>query len=144
LVCMGYGPLENLIKNKSRCSNNIYAHQAVPPDILLKYTSSADYGVLFYEDTCLNHRYCSPNKIFEYMMAGLPVLVSNLFEMKRLVNTHEVGFVALEYSTNGFKDAIEILINKDYKKMVSNVIESSKLFCWEAQEKVLKTIYHDV
>ena len=73
LVCMGYGPLESLIKEKAREQNTVYFHPAVSPDVLLNFTSSAGYGILFYEDTCLNHRYCSPNKIFEYLMAGLPI-----------------------------------------------------------------------
>ena len=144
LVCMGYGPLKNLIEEKSKLSNNIYCHPAVSPQVLLKYTSSADHGILFYEDTCLNHRYCSPNKIFEYMMAGLPVLVSNLYEMKRLVEAHEVGIVAAENSVQSFKQAVEMSVNQNYGKTVENVIKASEFFCWEAQEKVLREVYRDI
>ena len=144
LVCMGYGPLENLIEEKSRRSNNIYFHLAVSPQVLLEYTSSADYGILFYEDTCLNHRYCSPNKIFEYMMAGLPVLVSNLYEMKRLVEAHQVGIVAGENSVQSFKQAVEISINQNYGKTVASVKKAREFFCWETQEKILKEVYRDL
>ena len=144
LVCMGYGPLKNLIEEKSDLSNNIYYHPAVSPQVLLKYTSSADYGIAYIEDTCLSYRYCLPNKIFEYMMAGLPVLVSNLYEMKRLVEAHQVGVVTEENSVESFKQAVEMSINQNYRKTVENVIKAGEFFCWEAQEKVLKEVYRDI
>lgn len=142
LVCMGYGPLEGLIQEKAQQQNTVFFHPAVSPDVLLNYTSSADYGILFYEDTCLNHRYCSPNKIFEYLMAGLPVLTSNLFEMKRLVETEGVGIVAEENTVEGFRNAVEASLVQDYDAIQKNVFAARKKYCWEEQEEVLKEIYH--
>jgi glycosyltransferase involved in cell wall biosynthesis len=142
LVFMGCGPLESLIKEKAETFNNIFFHPAVSPDVLLNYTASADYGILFYEDTCLNHRYCSPNKIFEYLMAGLPVLTSNLYEMKRLVKSEGVGIVAEANTVDGFRGAISASLSQDYEEIQSNVFEARKKYCWEEQEKVIKEIYN--
>ena len=83
IVFMGYGPLEDLLKEEAKKYSNIYFHAAVSPDILLDYTSSADYGISTIEDSCLSYRYCLPNKMFEYMMAEIPLIVSNLPEMKK-------------------------------------------------------------
>jgi glycosyltransferase involved in cell wall biosynthesis len=141
LVCMGYGHLEPLVKKYSGISENIYHHRAVPPDVLLDYTSSADYGILFYEDTCLNHRYCSPNKMFEYLMAGLPVLSSNLSEMRRLVEDEAIGVVASENTVDGFRRAVINSLMNDYNSIEKNVLEARKKYCWEEQEKVLEKIY---
>ena len=140
LVCMGYGPLEDLIRERAKQQRTIYFHLAVSPDVLLSYTSSVDYGILFYEDTCLNHRYCSPNKIFEYMMAGLPVLTSNLFEMKRLVEAEGVGIVAEENTVDGFRQAVHASLQQNYAAIQQNVFSARKKYCWEEQEKVLKEI----
>lgn len=142
LVCMGYGPLENVIQEKAQQHNTIFFQPAVSPDILLNYTSSADYGVSFIEDSCLSYRYCLPNKIFEYLMAGLPVLTSNLFEMKRLVETEGVGIVAEENTVEGFRNAVEASLSQDYGVIQQNVFAARKKYCWEEQEKVLKEIYH--
>ncbi|MEV3814094.1 glycosyltransferase family 4 protein [Aeromonas allosaccharophila] len=142
LVCMGYGPLEGLIQKKAQQQITIFFHPAVTPDVLLNYTSSADYGVSFIEDSCLSYRYCLPNKMFEYLMAGLPVLTSNLFEMKRLVETEGVGIVAEENTVDGFKKAVEASLNQDYDTIQKNVFAVRKKYCWEEQEKVLKEIYH--
>lgn len=142
LVCMGYGPLECLIQEKAQQQNTIFFHPAVSPDVLLNYTSSADYGVSFIEDSCLSYRYCLPNKMFEYLMAGLPVLTSNLFEMKRLVETEGVGIVAEENTVEGFRNAVEASLSQDYDAIQKNVFAARKKYCWEEQEKVLKEIYH--
>ncbi|WP_323592289.1 hypothetical protein, partial [Aliarcobacter butzleri] len=61
IVFMGYGSLENLIRETSKEYKNIYFHQAVSPDVLLDYTSSADFGISTIEDSCLSYRYCLPN-----------------------------------------------------------------------------------
>ena len=141
LVCMGYGPLDKLVKDfEQRCKRIIY-FPAVKPDVLLNYTASADFGILFYEDTCLNHRYCSPNKIFEYLMAGLPVITSNLFEMARLVNTHEIGVVASSNDKNGLLEAILNIQNKKYGDLVENVHKARKIYSWENQEIKIIEIY---
>jgi glycosyltransferase involved in cell wall biosynthesis len=141
---MGYGPLEGLVREESQTNETIFFHPAVTPHELLNYTSSADYGILFYEDTCLNHRYCSPNKIFEYLMAGLPVLTSNLFEMKRLVETEGVGIVAEENTVEGFKRAVTASLEQDYEKIQKNVFSARKKYCWEEQEKVIREIYCEI
>ncbi|EGQ8224090.1 TPA: glycosyltransferase family 4 protein [Vibrio cholerae] len=141
LVCMGYGPLEALIQEKAQQQSTIFFHPAVTPDVLLNYTSSADYGVSFIEDSCLSYRYCLPNKMFEYLMAGLPVLTSNLFEMKRLVETEGVGIVAEENTVDGFKKAVEASLNQDYATIQKNVFAVRKKYCWEEQEENLKHIY---
>ncbi|MBF4256159.1 glycosyltransferase [Vibrio anguillarum] len=142
LVCMGYGPLEALIQEKAHQQSTIFFHPAVTPDVLLNYTSSADYGVSFIEDSCLSYRYCLPNKMFEYLMAGLPVLTSNLFEMKRLVEIEGVGIVAEENTVEGFRKAIELSLNQDYEEIQKNVFSARKKYCWEEQEQVLREIYN--
>jgi glycosyltransferase involved in cell wall biosynthesis len=83
IIFMGYGPLEKEITLLAEEHENVFFHHAVSQSDLLSFTSSADVGVLFYENNCLNHYYCSPNKMFEYLMAGIPVITSNLFEIKK-------------------------------------------------------------
>lgn len=141
LVCMGYGPLVSMVQSYASRQANIFYHPAVKHNLLLDYTSSADFGLLFYEDSCLNHRFCSPNKIFEYLMAGLPVITSNLFEMRRLVETELVGFVADNNSVDGLIRALNCAVNSDVWKIQNNVKRARGKYCWEEQENVLRTVY---
>ena len=68
-------------------------HPPVALDTLLSYTTQADVGVSLLQDSCENHRLALPNKLFEYLAAGLPVVVSDLPEMRRLVSERQVGWV---------------------------------------------------
>lgn len=144
LVCMGFGPLEKLVKEKSKAHSTIFFHPAVDQKVLLDFTSSADYGISFIEDSCLNYRYCLPNKVFEYLMAGLPVLTSNLYEMKRLVESEGVGIFAADNSIEGFKKAVKASLSQDYNSIQNNVYKTRKKFCWEEQEKVLLEAYESL
>ncbi|MDK2064382.1 glycosyltransferase [Aliarcobacter butzleri] len=141
IVFMGYGSLENLIRETSKEYKNIYFHQAVSPDVLLDYTSSADFGISTIEDSCLSYRYCLPNKMFEYLMAEIPVIVSNLYEMRRLVETNRIGIVAEENTPKGLKDGIEKSMKLDKKELKCNIQKVKTIYNWEEQEKVLLNVY---
>jgi len=141
IVFMGYGVLENIVVESSQEYENIYYHKAVSPTILLNYTSSADFGILFYENNCLNHYLCSPNKMFEYLMAEIPVVVSNLYEMRRLVENSSIGIVAKENSPKGLNIAIKEAIQLDRQKLHNNIQKVKTIYNWEEQEKILLKVY---
>jgi glycosyltransferase involved in cell wall biosynthesis len=75
-------------------TDRVHLVGSVPPERLLSYTRDADVGVSLLQDTCENHRLALPNKVFEYVAAGVPVLVSDLPEVGGLVRKLGVGSVA--------------------------------------------------
>jgi len=144
IVFMGYGVLEKLVQSASKEYDNIYFHKAVTPDVLLDYTSSADFGISTIEDTCLSYRYCLPNKMFEYLMVEIPVVVSNLYEMKRLVESNNIGVVASKNSPKGLGKAIQKASLLDDLVLRENIQKVKEIYNWEAQEKVLIKIYEEL
>ena len=144
IVFMGYGPLEYLVKESAEKNDNIYFHPAVSPDVLLDYTSSADFGISTIEDSCLSYRYCLPNKMFEYLMAEIPVIVSNLHEMKRLVEDNKVGVVAKENTPKGLSETVKEALQSDKEKLQHNIQKVKEIYNWEEQEKVLLEVYKDL
>jgi len=141
IIFMGYGEYEKKIKKYAKEYENIYFHDAVSPDVLLDYTSSADFGISTIEDICLSYRYSLPNKMFEYIMADIGVIVSNLPEMKKVVKKSQVGVVAEENSINGLKQAIKKAIEMDKNSLRKNIKKAKKLYNWQNQEKVLLDVY---
>ncbi len=141
IIFMGYGPLENDIQKAAMVSKSIYFHPAVNPEVLLDYTSSADFGISTIEDTCLSYRYCLPNKMFEYIMAEVPVIVSNLPEMKKVVETHKVGIITKNNGREALKVAIREIAKLDKKELNTNIKKAKNIFNWEKQEKDLIDLY---
>lgn len=141
IVFMGYGPLEEKIKISQTRSTNVFFHAAVSPDVLLDYTASADFGISTIEDTCLSYRYCLPNKMFEYLMSDIPIIVSNLPEMSKVVESSKVGVVAFENTPDGLREAINQSLKLDREKIVENIQHIKSKYSWEEQEKVLIEVY---
>lgn len=144
IMFMGYGPLEELIKKKMETQKTIFFKQAVSPLVLLDYTASADFGISFIEDSCLSYRYCLPNKMFEYLMARLPIIVSNLFEMKKVVDKCNIGVVAETNTVYGLIHAIKKIKEMDYNTLLTNVDQAREKYSWEVSGQVLLGVYREV
>ena len=141
LVIMGYGELAAWVKDRAREHPNIFYHPAVPPDQLLSYTSAADYGLSVIESTSLSYEYCMPNKLFEYMMAKKPVLVSPTREQRSFVERYGVGEVANDATTEAIREGVLRLLSRDVDEFTSAIERVRREFSWEQQETVLERIY---
>ncbi len=65
----------------------------IPQENLINYTAAADIGVCLIENISVSYYHALPNKLFEYIMAGLPVISSALPQMKKIVQNYQVGEV---------------------------------------------------
>jgi len=87
-VFLGYGSLEATLREMAedqRFGGRLRVLKAVHPDVLPAWVASADVGVMAIQASTLNHRLSSPNKLFESIGTGLPVVVSDFVEMRRIV-----------------------------------------------------------
>lgn len=137
VVFMGYGDLVQEVQEVAQSNKNIYYHPAVAPSILLNYTSSADIGISLIENTCMSYYYCMPNKLFEYAMAGLPVIVSNMKEMAGSVIEAGFGAVLQEFSAESMNRVIDSLIAQDLRAMSENAYDFASTHSWERQETIM-------
>jgi glycosyltransferase involved in cell wall biosynthesis len=149
LVILGNGDLLDTLKAKvvaNRLFDRVFFHHAVVQSELLTLTMSADAGVIPYQATCLNNYYCTPNKLFEFIAAGLPILSSDLPEIKRIIETHKIGLVG-DMSTS---DNIAKLIDSFFSETISlnlwkaSVLAARNRICWEEEEKKLLEIYSSI
>ncbi|MCU4387261.1 glycosyltransferase [Acinetobacter haemolyticus] len=140
-VFMGYGELEKDIKLAAQEHDNIFFFSAVPPQVVLEYTSSADLGISLIENTCLSYYYCMPNKLFEYSMAGLPVLVSNMKDMSELVVNNSMGGVIADFSIDGINSAVDAFLKEDLTLMKENAYRVACENSWEIQEEKMLEAY---
>lgn len=97
LILMGWGPLSGDLKQiaEAEHGNGRKAHllPPVPASELLTWTQGATVGIVPYEDKMLNHWIATPNKLWEYPNAGVPMIVQPFPEMRRVVETYGCGWV---------------------------------------------------
>jgi len=143
-VFMGYGELGGDIEEAAASHSNIFFFPAVSPDVVLEYTASADFGISLIENTCLSYYYCLPNKLFEYAMAGLPVLVSNMKDMSELVRKNNMGAVISDFSPVGINCAIDDFLSQDLAAMKSNAYRVACENAWQVQECKMLEAYQAI
>lgn len=143
-VFMGYGPLQQDIQTTAAQQPNVFFYPAVAPQIVLEYTASADLGIHLIQNTCLNHDYCMPNKLFEYAMAGLPVLVSNMKDMSTLVMKNQMGTIINDFSATGINRAIDDFLIQDLTVMKANAYRVACENAWEIQEQKILKAYQTI
>jgi len=92
LLLMGFGPLADDVKAAAAARANIHFRPAVHPSEVLQFTRGADVGFALLTDDCINHRFALPNKFFHYLHAGIPVVASDLPEMRAIVERYACGW----------------------------------------------------
>ena len=119
LVFLGGGPLLERLKaavQRGHLGDRVFFHPPVPYEQLLPITATADMGITMLEDICLNHRFALPNKLFEYLMAGLPVLGSDLPEISAVINRFSVGFTVDPSDRHELVRALNRIVERPYER----------------------------
>lgn len=115
---------------------------------LLDWTASADLGLIIYPPAySTNVQMCLPNKFFEYLMAGLPVLASQLDAISEIINTYDVGRVIPSLAPVDIANAINVLITEPelLETMHNNALRAARQeFCWEKEGQELLRLYDGV
>lgn len=146
LVVLGDGlllhTLQKIVRQEA-LKERVYFHPAVPQKELLALTAAADAGVIPYQATCLNNHYCTPNKLFEFIAAGLPILATDLPEILRLVEGLQIGLVGDTSSSRKMAKLIDDFFSDEqrFANWRTKVSIASQEVCWEREEKKLIEIY---
>lgn len=111
------------------------------PKELHSITPNASVGISLEEDLGLNYRYALPNKIFDYIQAEVPVLVSNLPEMKQIVLDYKVGEIVLDRSPKAIALQLKNMDKEKYTKLLK---KARKELVWKAEETKLITIFKNL
>jgi glycosyltransferase involved in cell wall biosynthesis len=148
-LIIGNGDLFDAIQNKIlqlSLNDKIRMLGLIPFDNLPQYTTLADIGISIEKDTNISYRYCLPNKVFDYIHAGVPVLVSVLIEVKLIVDKYKIGTFIYSHEPKEIAATIKKIFSNpetlDFWK--SNLTLASNELNWENEEKVLLSLYNKI
>lgn len=114
----------------------------LPKDQLLHYTHNADLGLSIDKDTNLNYRYSLPNKFFDYIQAGIPILSSRLPEIEKLMNQYGLGtFISSHKPSDVASDIRSLLASPLLPKYKENALMAAEALNWDKEKiKLLEII----
>ncbi|MGE7773623.1 glycosyltransferase [Chitinophaga sp. NPDC101104] len=141
LVFIGYGPYQNMISEYERRCKNIHVKAAVPPAQLIAYTRTADCGISLIENVSLSYYYSLPNKVFEYAMSGVPLIVSDFPEMSNFVNTYKIGW-AVNPDIESLGKLLSDLDRSALEAVKPNFARVYREINWQIEEKKLLEAYN--
>ena len=118
-------------------------HDAVPVGELPTWTACAYVGLQILQNTCFNHYSSLSNKLLEYLMAGVPVIASDLPEMRRVIEDTGAGVIIDTSDPRAIASAVnEILADPERREQMSQAAKASrKAYSWEREEHILTELY---
>jgi glycosyltransferase involved in cell wall biosynthesis len=148
LVFLGYGELEKLgrLADQIGVRRRVHLKDTVSQDELLFWTASADIGVIPYSaDLDLNTKYCSPNKLYEYIEAGLPILGNkDLPFVRTVIETNHFGRIAVLRTPEDFARATTSMVSEGrvaLDRFRQNILRRRAEFSWNIEEKKFLEAY---
>lgn len=142
LVILGSGKFQPMAEEYAAKHANIFYHTPVPYQQLLEYSTSADIGVVSSQNICLNNYYSLPNKLFEYIQSGLPVLTNNLIECEKLVNHYDIGVVVDGWTVPQIEKAVAEVVDADLNAFRTNLKKAQEELHWDKEKEKLLAIYN--
>lgn len=146
MVLLGNGELREDLQGlveRLDLGDRVFLFPAVPIEELPGYTASATVGLIAYSTESLNFRYALPNKFFEYLMAGVPVVTSNIPEVAALVEEYGVGRVVEPCDPHTLAKSLNDIVADpaEWKTLGENCRLAVRDLQWAREEEKLLRLY---
>ncbi len=141
LIIVGTGDVHQALIEKTNTLklNQVHFAGQIPFNTLDQYTLEADLGVSLEKPTNLNYRYALPNKVFDYIAAGIPILVSPLPELCALLEKHNVGKHLPTHTPLDIAQTLQTMFSDEgqLQQWKANTLNARAEYCWEKEEQKL-------
>lgn len=138
----GMGNVQDYAKSSSYKYDNINYYGMISYQEALKIYSTSDIMFAIYNPDVLNHRYSAPNKVYEAMLLGKPIIVARGTGIDKLVEKEKIGIV-IEYSEEGFENALKYIQENPSEliDMGKRAYKISSLYSWDEMKGRLNKLY---
>ena len=146
LMIIGGGDVLPVLKQmveELKISDRVRFFPRMPYQQMMAYTQLAELGFCLDKDTNLNYRFSLPNKLFDFIQAGVPIIASHLTEIEKIIRQYDLGL----FIENHEPETIAVTIRKGLSDEAQrehwkqNLAVAARDLCWENEEQKLLEIY---
>lgn len=139
LAVVGAGPeWEWALGQVQRFPGRLHVLPKLPYNALCQITFRADWGFSLDKPVHGNYILSLPNKLFDYIHAGIPVVASPMAEVKRIVEDHETGVLIGSHSPRDIASAVELVLSKPKAFWRQQCEKAALQLNWEAEEPLIR------
>ncbi len=142
ILFIGDGASKEVVVENSKIYKNIHYIGMVGQVELSLLTMQCDIGVVFLDESCLNHELALPNKFFQYLSCTIPVLVSDRLEMGNYIDEWKIG-----WKFNSEQNFLEKILSLNHNEVAKAKFEINKFNSennWEKEEIKLLSILSSI
>ncbi|MGN7330763.1 glycosyltransferase [Bacillus altitudinis] len=149
LVFIGDGRIKESLMQLTedmKLTDRVKFLQKVPLKDLPRYTKNAYLGFQVLNNVCFNHYSASSNKLFEYIMAGVPVIACDFPEIKKVVSSENIGVVVDSHDPISIAAGVnKLVLNPELRHQYSENCQQARLkYNWEQEKKSLLKVYGQI
>ena len=149
LIIIGDGDVIPQLKKRVlelKLENSIIFKGRMPYQEMMQYTQHAKLGLTIDKDTNTNYKYSLPNKLFDFIHAGIPILASKIIEVEKIIKKYQIGLFINNHEPTHIANQIKYALdNKELmSEWKSNTHHASKELNWEIEENTLKDLYKKI
>lgn len=146
LYIIGSGDVFDILESKIKAlklEQKVILLGRKPYQELMEYTKVADLGLSLDKNTNLNYEYSLPNKVFDYIQARIPLLVSNRKVVGQIVRDYDLGKVIAHHDSKKMaKEVIQMLSDEKQTAIwKENLHNTAEVFNWENESQVIAKVY---
>jgi glycosyltransferase involved in cell wall biosynthesis len=146
LLIAGNGDVIDKLKTMvidKKLEDKVVFKNRMPFAELVNYTRCADLGLTLDKNTNINYKFSLPNKLFDYIQCGVPVLASDLVEVKKIIQNYNIGTIVKTIFPLELAKAIHEIKGDDYKQQLwqTNLKKAATELNWENEQSELLAIF---
>ncbi len=147
LVIIGKGDIIHQLKHKvhkMHLEDKVKFLGKIMPRELPAYTQSANLGLCLLEKNGLSYYYSLPNRIFDFMNAGIPILATDFPEIANIVKPNNTGRLISNHEPQYLASVISEMLDSHTEEDAERIKKLSNNFCWELEELKLRAIFESL
>ena len=146
LMIIGGGDVLPTLKQMTldlHIENRVRFLPRMPYQQMMAYTQLAELGFVLDKDTNLNYRFCLPNKLFDFIQAGVPIVASHLVEIEKIITKYNIGLCITYHNPQSIAETIKTGLNEASQRTVlqHGLTQAADDLCWENEQQTLIEIY---